>query len=113
MRVVTCFPERKFKLNKQGRLPKPTGPGWEGAGPEDLLGVGGGGGGGGGEGGRYIRGGGGGEEGRGYEESKSTRTPALGEAHPVSPEMIHFCWGNCLGTLHRMSTCNLECWSTL
>ena len=29
-----------------------------------------------------------------------TGTPALGEGHPVSLEMNHFCWGNCLGTFH-------------
>jgi len=36
-----------------------------------------------------------------------TGTPALGEGHPVSLEMNHFCWGNCLGTFHSLSTCNL------
>jgi len=49
--------------------------------------------------------------GRGYEEINRAGTPALGESHPESPEMKDFCWGNCLGSLYRITTCNLGCWS--
>ena len=48
-----------------------------------------------------------------YEGNNKTRTPALGKNHPGSPEMKHFCWGNCLASFHRMTTSNLGCWSPL
>ena len=53
------------------------------------------------------------EVGWGYEKNNRTRTPALREVQSVTPEMKHFCWGNCLGSLHRMTTSNLGCWSPL
>jgi hypothetical protein len=43
----------------------------------------------------------------GWERGVSTWDPSSGEGPPVWAGMVHFCWGNCLGTLYRLSTCNL------
>jgi len=43
------------------------------------------------------------------EGDMRTGTPALGKVHSGLPKMNHFCWGNWLDTLCRMSTCTLGC----